>query len=145
MDVIKNKIRKVVLKNRPDLERQLLFSDNNIYKSVVSKVTELNIVLDTKENIEKIWTALNLENPIPHLTAEFDLVFEEEYLEIKNKLLEDGIYQRTLIQIGESEYCKKIFEKHNYFDISTFSYTYDFEEDMRTVVKRYIQLYLKIN
>jgi len=135
----KIKIRKVILKNRPDLERQLLFNDSKIYESVVSKAEEMNIVFDTEENIQKIWTALNLENPIPNLTAELDLVFEEEYSEVKNKLLEDGIYQRTLIQIGESEDCQKTFEKHNYFDISAFSYTTNFEEEMRTVVKNYVK------
>ena len=102
----------------------------------------MNITLDTEDNVQKVWTYMNLENPIPHLTAELDLIFEENYMEIKMELLKDEIYEMTLIQIGESEECTTIYEKYNYFNISEFAYSDEFENELEKVIGNYCKKFL---
>ena len=142
METLKNNIKKIVLKTRPDLERQLLFSDSEIYNLMMEKASKMNITLDTEDNVQKVWTYMNLENPIPHLTAELDLIFEENYMEIKMELLKDEIYEMTLIQIGEIEECTTIYEKYNYFNISEFAYSDEFENELEKVIGNYCKKFL---
>lgn len=102
----------------------------------------MNIILNSDENILQVWSSLNLENPIQHNTAELDLVFDENFRKIKTKLINDGIYNETLIQISETEECQKVYQDHNYFDVSFSSFSYEFEEQIKNLVTNYITKYL---
>lgn len=132
-------LSKIITAYRPDLKKELLNKDSFIYDLVEQNLIDNNIEIINEDNLQKAWININIENPIPDLTAEVDIIINQHFNLLKNELNGIDIYNNTLIDIVEGVKIKELYDRYKYGN-EDFSYTEEFEKELFDAVTDYLQL-----
>lgn len=137
-DKHKNIVRDIILLYRPDLQKELLHKESYIYDRIEEDLSKNDIPDINRISLERAWMNINLEDPIPNLTSEIDILFEIHYPELKKEFSGLAMYNNTLIEIGNSTAAKEVYTRYNYLT-DDFFYTDEFSENLLEVITAYLE------
>lgn len=127
-------IKNIITEKRPDLEKQLLNTDCYIYQLLKDRFDTEGFSKVNEDSIREVWSMVNLDSPIPDLTAEIDVIIENHFLKTKMELRGLGMYQDVLNTISESADVLAVYDKYKYFDTAKFAYSDEFDKELELAI-----------